>query len=212
MQSRKPKAVAHAGHALDAFVQLRAQYSMMSPLLYSCVLEIAKLAMDADRRTPSLQNLDAFLDDAALVCELRESFAVRGLVPPTGDSDVDETLQWSERVDEKKRRAEFETLVDGFRTKWASLRDSSTMTSCGTIRDKLLAHREVARADGGYTVLDVGTLGLKLGDVGKVIDEIEDLINRATLIFRATSYDFIGLQRQLGSASRAFWKLPTDGQ
>jgi hypothetical protein len=101
MPFRADKVRGHAEHVLDAFLRLRATYAVLDPLLfnselrarwtsgagirgretlvasllYMCVLEASKLATDRYSQTPSLRNLDASLDDKAVVAELRNSYA-----------------------------------------------------------------------------------------------------------------------------------------
>lgn len=233
MPTRSEKAAGHAAHMLDAFLRLRETYAMLEPvlfdgevvgrwgagprargrqilintLLYSSVLEAAKIALDSDPRAPSLANLDQVLDDARAVETLREAYAVWNLHVAMQDEDAEvaKILEASERRDEAERRQQFDRLVAEFRARWATLKVSTALASFRIMRDKLIAHTEVRHEEGKYAVLNVATLKLKYGDLGAVVRDLEPLVNLATLIFRAVSFDFVDLDDQLGRSSRAFW-------
>lgn len=138
MPRRKPKLKAHAEHLLDLFLGLRGRFAMLEPmlfdrsvidqwgsgkrahgfrilantLLHTCILDIAKIALDKDKRTPSVAQLVAALEDPAMVAELREEFAIWNLAPISGeDPDVIALLQAAERREEDQRRTQFDELV-----------------------------------------------------------------------------------------------------
>lgn len=232
MPTRQEKVAGHAEHLLDAFLRLRGTYAMLDPLLFdkevvqewgsgkrsqgfhivqssllhSCVLDVAKLTLDQDRRTPSLTQLVASLDDRRLVDELRESFAVWNIAPTSGeDPAVLALIQASERREDDKRRQQFDQFVGELKAGWATLQQSPALISFGTMRDKLIAHHELWHDGNRYRALDVSKLGLKFGDVRTVIESIQRLIDLATLIFRNSSFDFEMLDGQLTEAPKTFW-------
>ena len=237
MPSRRDKFAGHTEHVLDAFLRLRSTYALLDPLLfeqrlasrwrtgpaaqgrqtllyallYSCVLEASKLTLDKDPRTPSLRALDAALDDEALRTELREAYAVLNLHIEEDDPDVLEMLQRMERRDEDERRGKFDDLVKSFRAEWAALRDSPTLISFETLRDKVIAHNEVRHDGNTYRAFDVASLGLKFGDLRDVVRVLEPVVDKANLVFRAASFAFDDLDRQLGAASQQFWGIVGDG-
>ena len=230
--SRLDKVVAHAERLLDELIGLRAKYAMLRPLLFdrdtvatwaagkraygfsivrstlleSCVLEIAKIALDRDERTPSLLSLDSALADSQMLGDLREAYAVWNIAPTAGgDPHVIAIIQASERRDEAKRRLQFDALVVEFRARWAQLHSSSALTSFGKMRDKLIAHNELQFVNGKYAPLEVAGLELKYRDFDIVIAELDALVNFMNLVFRGANFDFDGHNRQLADASDGFW-------
>lgn len=232
MPSRQQKVTAQAEHLLDVFRALRGRFALLEPLLFdaemirrlgakdrsaglqliraalleSCVLEIAKIEHDGDDRSPSLAGLIASLEDTKLCGALRESFAVWGLVPQAGeDPAVIELLQKINEREENERRAKFNALVASLRTDYAELENSPALKSFRTMCDKLIAHNQLSFDGNEYKPLDVTSLGLKLGDLRVVIEALERLMDKVTLVFRNASFDFRLLRAQLKRDSDAFW-------
>jgi len=230
--SRRDKLVAHAERLLDELIGLRAKYAMLRPLLFdrntvaawtagkrgyglsiirstlveSCVLEIAKIALDKDDRTPSLLSLGAALADPTLVADLREVYAVWNLVPTEGeDPDVIAILHASEKREQEIRGKQFDSLVAELRDRWAKLHASSALGSFGKMRDKIIAHNELQFDGTKYVPLDVAGLGLKYQDFDLVLAELDALVNLVSLVFRGANFDFKGHDEQLAKAREGFW-------
>lgn len=226
---------AMAAHMLDIFRRLRATYALLEPLLFdedivrawsgglrsdgfhvirnallhACVLDAAKLTLDRDLRSASLTQLIDSLGDERLVSELRESFSVWGIGPYSEfEPDVHAIIAVSQRRDEANRRVEFDQLVKRLSAGWDHLQESTSLRSFNEMRNKIVAHNEMQFDGDTFRAFDVGRLGLKLGDLRIVIEALEDLINQANLIFRATSFDFQELRQQTSNASKAFWVHP----
>jgi hypothetical protein len=231
--SQREKAQGHAEHLLDLFIGLRGTYAMLEPLLFdrdvvarwgsgkrahgfnlltlnllhSCVLGIAKIALDNDARTPSVWKLVSSLDHRALVEELREEYALWHLAPTSGEEpEVIDLVQRAERREEAERRVQFNGLVAETRLKWLELQESKALASFVTMRDKLIAHSELLHDGTKYRAVDVRSLGLKFGDLRSVIDALQTLVDRLTLIYRRASFAFDGLDKQLKGARDHFWQ------
>jgi hypothetical protein len=230
--TRRERLTGYAEHLLDIYLGLRGKYAVLEPMLFdrdtidewgtgrrgrgfqiltntllmSCVLDISKIALDSDDRSPSLSLLVDALDEEQVLAELKEEYAVWHLAPTVGEeSEVIALLQNSERREEDERRQKFDLHVAELRERWGRLRDLEVLRSFRTVRDKLLAHTELHHDGSGYRQLDVATLGLKYGDLKRVITELEDLLELVGLVFRSASFDFSMLERQLAAARDAFW-------
>ena len=122
--TRREKLTAHAELLLDAYLGLRGKYAMLEPMLFdqdtidqwgtapracgfqiltntllmSCVLDISKIALDSDDRSPSLLHLVDALDDKQVLSELSEAYAGWHLAPTVGEEpEVIAPLQAAER-------------------------------------------------------------------------------------------------------------------
>ena len=235
MPTRRDKVTAHAEHVLDVYLRVRSTYAMLDPLLfnkevvqrwnkghgargrqilqnslfYSCVLDVAKLTFDQDRRTPSIIQLVAALDDKELLRELREGFAIwSDGVLGEHDPEILKLLEASERAEEEGRRGQFDTLVEELKRKWEELETSNTLKAFITVRDKFIAHHELWHDGGQYRALDIAKLDIKFGDVKAMIREVQSLVDLITLIFRNTSFAFDILDASLQETSVAFWNAP----
>ncbi len=212
--TRLQKVQAYAEHLLDVFIGLREKYALLDPLIFdlSCLMDVSKIALDRDDRTPSVLHLVDSLSQDGVRDELREQFAVWHLAPTRGESrEVIALLQAAERREEAERRERFDGHVAEVQDRWKSLHDSKVLQSCRTIRDKLLAHSELHHNGKNYEPLDVTSLGLKWGDLKQVISELEQIVNLLTLVFRNSSFAFDMLDEQLAKASDAFW-APTSSR
>ena len=137
MPTQIEKLEAHASHLLDAFIGLREKYALLQPMLFdkqvvqargsfaqargfqtlrhslflSCAQDIAKLCLDADKRTPSILNLVSGLSDLLLRGELRERYAIWKLPSVEGETDPEiiEALRRIEQHEQSERRAQLVT-------------------------------------------------------------------------------------------------------
>ena len=229
------KVRARAEHLLDLFIALREKYAMLRPLafdedlaervgkgprarghlilrnslLQSCVQDLVKLALDKDPRTPSVRNLMKALSKSEVRDLLLEDYAV----PPTplhvGDGDPlpDEVLaEWQAR--EKGRLTkEFAETWSELSSQWPRLAESERLEGFKKWRDKLIAHAELHHVDGKYRPTDLSSLGLKWGDVGDVLGELQQMICNVNVLARSTSFAWDMLDQQLDEASAGFWGL-----
>jgi len=234
MPSQLEKLQAHASHLLDAFLALRERYAILDPMLFheqvpktrgsgkqyrgfmilrhslflSCVQDIAKLSLDDDKRTPSLRNLVAALDDSSLVKTFREQFAMchSPLIEEETDPEIIEALRRMDLREEAERRAQFDEILADTRIKLAELIGSPFMNGFLTIRDKITAHTEVQFVADKYQFVDVGALGTKWSDVKKAIEMMQTLVANLSLLIRNAGFAWEMLDAQLSKASHAFWQ------
>ncbi len=233
MPTQIEKLEAHASHLLDAFIQLRQRYAMLDPMLFdklviksngsgekargfsvlkhslflSCAQDIAKLMVDDDPRTPSLSNHIKALTDEALGQTLRERFAVWKipLAEDETDPEIIEALRRMELREEAQRRAQFDELYCEATALWAALSTTGVIKSFKTIRDKVSAHTEVRLVADKYQFVDIGTLGIKWGDIKSTIDQMQRLVEIIGLLVRNAGFAWDSLDEQLTRASQGFW-------
>lgn len=179
---------------------------LTNALLYSCILDASNIALDGDRRTASIRNLVEALNDPTLVDTLREEYAVWNLVAASDvEPDLLPLLQASEEREESERRAQFDQRLEHLHERWAEFGESSRLKSFVTMRDKVIAHRELRFVDGEYRAFNTAALGIKFGDLKAVIESLQELIDLITLLFRNASFDFEMLEQQVSRYSAHFW-------
>ncbi|MBV7455823.1 hypothetical protein KW843_15190 [Acidovorax sp. sif1233] len=239
MPSQIEKLEAHAGHLLDSFIALREKYAMLEPMLFdpdtvmtrgsreqfrgfqilrnslffSCAQDIAKLTLDADKRTPSIRNLVSALDDALVVAELEERYAV-WVIPSAGeekDPEIAMALRGLEERERKELRDQFREYVAELRTLWAELSSAPAVLGFLTVRDKVSAHTEVRFVADKYQLVDIANLGIKWSDLRLSIASMQRLVELIGFIVRNAGFAWDSLDHQLSKASMAFWRFPTDG-
>jgi hypothetical protein len=240
MPSQIEKLEAHAGHLLDAFIGLREKYAMLEPMLFdpdtnenrgsrdqargfqilrtslflSCAQDIAKLTLDADKRTPSIRNLIGALDDPTVVAELEERYAVWVIpsVEEETDPDIAAALERMEERERVERREQFGEHMKELRVRWAELSSAPAMTGFLTVRDKVSAHTEVRHVADKYQLVDIGTLGLKWLDLRLSIEVMQRLVELIGLIVRNAGFAWDALDDQLSKASKRFWGVSVDAR
>lgn len=235
MPTRLDKLQAHASHLLDAFIQLRERYAMLEPMLFdksvveskgsglksrgfhvlkhslflSCVQDIVKLIFDADTRTPSLNNMINALGDERFRNTLREDFAIWKipLVEEETDPQIIEALARIELREEAERRAQFDELYCEATSLWTTLSNNEAVKSFKTIRDKVSAHTEVTLFADKYQFINIGTLGIKWGDLKLSIGQMQRLVEIVGLLIRNVGFAWDSLDEQLQKASHGFWEV-----
>lgn len=232
MPTQIEKLEAYAGHLLDAFILLRERYALLHPMLFdkdvvarhgakdrargfnilmkslflSCAQDIAKLSMDDAERTASIHNLVKPLTDERLRAELRARYARWAISPiKEGDQEVLAALQKMQVKEHCERGEHFDTLYCETTELWAKLSTAPEMKALRTIRDKISAHAEVRYSADQYQFVDVSKLGLKWGDLKKMVDTMQRLVELLGLIVRNAGFAWEMLDDQLDTASRNFW-------
>jgi len=236
MPSQREKLEAHSSHLLDAFIRLRERYAMLEPMLFdqevpklrgsgiqargfltlrhslflSCAQDIAKLTLDIDKRTPSIKNLMAALDDDHLCKALREKFAIweAPSVETETDPEIIAALKQMEIRQQAGRRLQFDELLSRAKLAWSTFEVESYLNGFMTIRDKVSAHTEVLLVADKYQFVDIGSLGVKWSDMKRAIDAMQSLVEDLGLIIRNAGFAWDMLDEQLSKASKAFWLLP----
>ncbi|MDH4425700.1 MAG: hypothetical protein QE495_04565 [Acidovorax sp.] len=236
MPTRIEKLQAHAGHLLDAFIQLRERYALLEPMLFnqdvasargsgsqargfrilknslflSCAQDIAKLLTDRYETTPSIGNLIRALADDALRAELKDQFAQRrtGYVETENDPEILEVLRQWELLEEVGRREQFDALHLEATQLWARLSTSPLVNGFRTIRDTVTAHTEVRFVADKYQLVDVSALGIKWGDLRVVIKDMQRLVELLGQLIRTAGFAWEVLDAQLEKASSGFWGQP----
>jgi hypothetical protein len=233
MPSQSEKLEAHANHLLDAFILLRERYAMLEPMLFdpdvpkqwgsgarargfltlrhslvlSCAQDIAKLALDSDKRTPSIKNLITSLEDRHLCKELREKYAI--WVIPSAETERDPeiiaALKRMELREQVERRTQFDEILAKARRKWETLQVEPYLTGFLTIRDKVSAHTEVHLVADKYQFVDIGSLGIKWSDMRRAIETLQSLVEDLGIVIRNAGFAWDMLDEQLVKASKAFW-------
>ena len=233
MPSQIEKLEAHASHLLDVFIGLRERYAMLEPMLFhadvpklrgsgqqtrgfqilrhslflSCAQDIAKLSLDADKRTPSLRNLIDALTDADIRTKLRKRFSVWHIpsVEQETDLEIVAVLKRIEMREEAERRTQFDELYCQATEAWSALSTSPVLKAFLTIRDKLSAHTEVQYIVDKYQFVDIGTLGMKWGDMRETVELMQKLVELLGLLIRNADFAWDMLDEQLSRAASAFW-------
>ncbi len=228
---------AQAEHLLDLFVGLREKYALVDPMIFdelvahawgngrrargyevlrytlfnSCVLDLCKISVDPDDRSPSVEKFAAALDDEQLRDQLREMAAQLQIVPRDGiPADVHQLLQLAEQRDEEDRRRTFDTEVEEFRAAWRAFNQSPALSACVTLRDKLVAHSELHHDGERYKRLDVAHLGLQWGDLKALLQRLQMLVELVGHLFRQSSFAWDMLDEQLAAVIGPFWQLHRD--
>jgi uncharacterized protein (DUF2132 family) len=226
------KLQAYASHLLDDMIRLREKYAMLEPMLFdqdvagtwgagqrakgfvtlqgalffSCAQDAAKIATDRDNRVPSLHNILAKLDKEDLREELREEFADWKLTINEDDPSVAAALKRMELREGQQRREKFDALYAELVSRWKTLKKSAELEGLQTIRDKISAHTELRCHVNEYKRVDLSGIGLKWGDLKRVIQELQELVELTGALVRNASFAWEMLDEQLSGAATSFWE------
>jgi len=239
MSSQIEKLEAHASHLLDAFIGLREKYAMLEPMLFdpatsklrgsgeqargfqilrsalflSCAQDIAKLTLDADKRTPSIRNLVTGLEDPGVLAELEDRYAIWVIPSAEAESDPDiaSALKRMEERERLERREQFRDHYSELQKLWSELSASPPMIGFLTVRDKVSAHTEVRLVADKYQFVDIGTLGIKWRDLRMSIESMQRVVELIGLIVRNAGFAWDSLDGQLSKAAEKFWG-PSDAR
>lgn len=234
MPTQIEKLQAYASHLLDDMIRLREMYAMLEPMLFeeevsrrwgagnrargfvtlkntlfiSCAQGIAKIASDKYDRTPSVVSIVERLASDEIIDELRSLYSDWRLPIEEDDPVVAAALERMNIREQEERHKQFDSLYEELVKDWQELRDSDRLNGFQEIRDKVSAHTEI-RYHEEYERVDIGSLGLKWGDLKRTITVLQHLVDRIQLLVRSASFAWEMLDEQLSDASRSFW-LPAE--
>ena len=220
----------HGAALLDAYRGLRQSFAMLEPILPSgrvsralsnaagreglaalrqalflgCALDVAKLSLDKNSRTPSLVRLVASLDQAAVVAALRSRSSHYCLPRKPGDDTDEASLRKIEEVEESARGKAFDERLASLREGWAVL-SAEPLRPFAVLRDKYIAHLELRCRNGEYAPIDLGDLGLKWSDLGEAIAAMEPLVLGLTAVIRAADFDMPAAVHHFERVRDDFW-------
>lgn len=234
MPTQIEKLEAHASHLLDGFISLKEKYAILDPMLFdkevinsrgqkvqargfnillnslflSCAQDIAKICFDSDKRTPSINNIVTHLAESALRGELKERYSVWRIPSAEKESDPEiiAAIKRMEQREQSERSEQFDLHYKQLVDSWSALSGSKVLNSFLTVRDRVSAHTEVRYIADKYQLIDIGSLGIKWGDLKKTIGEIQELVEVIGYIVRNAGFAWELLEEQLTEASSGFWR------
>lgn len=238
MPTQIEKIEAHASHLLDAFIALRERYALLHPMLFapdvaklrgagqqargflalrqslflSCAQDVAKLTLDADKRTPSIRSLVASIqvEDVKSVFRQRFSEWVLPSIEGEADPEIAAALRRIELREQDERRVQFDELLSKAIEEWQALEGDPALLGFLTIRDKVSAHTEVVLVADKYRFFDIGVLGIRWADMKRLIDQMQSLVELLGLLVRNAGFAWDMLDSQLEKCGEDFW-LPSEG-
>ena len=141
--------------------------------------------------------------------ELREQFAV-WKIPTMEDETEPEILEALRRIELREgveRREQFDKLYCEATALWEDLSTNGAVKAFRTVRDKVSAHTEVRLVVDKYQFVDIGTLGIKWGDLRSTIQRMQRLVELIGMLVRRSGFAWDMLDEQLSMASEGFWGL-----
>lgn len=234
MSTTTAKLKGHAKHLVDEWLALKESYAMLQPTLFdqevierygvglksdgfniirrvlflSCAQDIAKLACDGHKRTPSIRNVLGRLEEDALRGKLREEFAIREVLSNEGPTEPYGLFGSTEieARERQSRRLHFDKAYSEAVSLWKQLSESSALEKFRTIRDKLSAHTEVTRDGFEFRrAVDIGELGIGSDDWQKTIGLIQELVQRIWALVCKVEFPLAAFDFGFSEVSQDFW-------
>ena len=233
MPTKIEKVEAHAGHLLDGFLALRERYALLHPMLFeesvaagrgsgpqgrgfrtlrsslflNCAQDIAKLAADADPRTPSVFTIASALRDDNLIGILKARYSawVVPSIEDETDPEIVEAFRLMEIGERAGRAIEFDRHLQDLHDLADQFEASPTIVSFRAIRDKVTAHTEVRFVADRYQLVDVAALGLKWKDLKEAIDKLQRAVELVGMLVRNVGFAWDALDKQLFTMANDFW-------
>jgi len=179
-------------------------------LFFECIQDVAKISMDKDKKTPSIENIMEGLSCKCARNMLREQFTKAKL---NNSEDADESVrELCKRIKNKnktERHKIFDNTYKSLVNQWDIFKTNQQIRTFCTIRDKLTAHLELKKVNGSYNFIDISKLNLKWGDLGKALSELQPIVRDLNLIIKNESFDFEYTESSFKKNGRLFWGKDT---
>jgi len=233
------KLQAYTDHLLSCLLGLKEKYAFLRPMLfdeevvkyygngeryrgfesikyslfYACAQDLARLALDTDKRTPSIAGIISPLQaNPKLLEDLCNRYSSWGyVVPETDDDEMRLALEQHLAKETEERRKKFYEMYNELNISWESFNNKLSTNAFKTIRDKLTAHLELhLAADGVYRTTDIATLGLKWRDLEDGINDADKMVELLNVIVRNAGFAMEDFDEKLKKAVDGFWGTEGD--
>lgn len=183
--------------------------------LYMSVLSaMNSLLFDNYAKTASLYNVCKMLEDKRLVGLLREDYCKPLEINHLND-DLDEeakrVIQASIHAEHEDRASEdFDQRLKAVREGYERLCDSSLAERVQKVRDRMVAHYQVASLEGERRLYNPADFGLKWGDASEIMTEAKAIIFDVPLIVSGRWYcvdDYVSVHKDIAAQ---FWSRASD--
>jgi hypothetical protein len=227
------KTQGHAEHLLDGFLGLRQKYALLRPMMYDaglrlrrgareremgyatlrfalfrdCALDLMRLTIDEDRRTPSVRNLMEALSDPPVLAALRAKWGDCHKLPAQpGDDETRAQLDAIEAADRAQMEARFDKSWNLAKSKWDRFLNAPWLPVFRDLRDKHIAHLELHLVNGEYRPIDLAELNVTAGNLDEGMELLERLVVEIGLVARMTGFAMQGARSQFDNEAAAFWE------
>jgi hypothetical protein len=222
MRKQAAKLSAHVEALLDILLDTYSKWTLLEPILkersaiafwgggararsleavrrslaHVCVLNIAHLAFEADKRAPSIQKVVGDLTNRHVLHTLRGDF-VRFWA---GTKSEPQYLEL--KLDAEAR---FDRSLSDARHLWSELEDSKELRALKTLRDKSFAHVELMFRNGAYRRFDGTALGVRWRDIGLILDQMAPVVLALNSVCRNAGFDMTDATQRMRDNARLFW-------
>jgi AbiU2 len=200
-------------HILDTFLQLRKSYAVLEPMLFD---PIAVKTFGSGKKASGFQVIQTSLTDscilnlAGILGDQENAPCIKKIFQALADetfrSDLCREFA-ATYTDESEGTLKFGDIYDRALHGWISINSNGKPTAFKTIRDKLIAHKELKKSGDDYKSFDASVLGLKNNDIRKVLEELEEIVYCINALVRGTGFNFEGANKYYQRDSSAFWRL-----
>ena len=231
-QDQITKLKAHTDHLVNSYIGLLRKYSFLKPmifdssvakkygdnekrlgfetiritLLYSSIQDVVNLCFDSHKTTPSIIRIIGILAKPDVHKALRAEHTTWSMDHQNNVSNqIKLALEKLEEAEKQKRGVEFDQHYKRVLEKWDVLQKDKAVIAFKEIRNKLTAHLELKKVDGEYKSMDVEALGIKWDDLGRILEELEEVVIALNLLIRNAGLYMEGVYETLDSAQKAFW-------
>jgi hypothetical protein len=205
MLSRELGGIFDNSYGAHAFIALR------QTLTLDLVRDAWAFSLDADTRSPSLQNIWAMIQKPAVRSRLRAK-----AITPYGTKDSLDEGDWTEEEKEIWRdlwsardiETQGKSFDDAFTRVEADLPailSSDRAKRISQARKKTIAHYDMRASEAGAELFPLSEIGLKMNDAAKFMDETEPFIWDVVLLATWGSYDAAGFENRSRLYAADFW-------
>lgn len=232
MKERLKKLISYTEHLLDAFLGLAQKTAVFLPMVSnskvmsiyasgpraegfkvlrfamfsSCAMDVIKLTLDNDRRTPSVSNVMSMMADERIRHELRERYS-EWRMPRDPESKInEEDLLKFEKQQQARLAGEFDQTFTELQESWNDFNAQPWVEGLRKLRDKNTSHLEIMKTDEGYKPVAIEALGLKWGDLGESVTRLEGLVLKVNALSRQSGFAMEDAKAQFDRTATEFWR------
>jgi hypothetical protein len=199
---------AHVAAKRGAAGRARGFALLRRKLYFDCVLDIANLSLNKDARSPSIGKLVDKLAKDTLRSELRRIYS-RYVLPVNEDEARDAEYRAAQRLmeerEEAKRAAQFDVQYADLVARWSALSTAPVLSAFKTMRDKIVAHREIEYDGKEYKTIDEGALGILWRDLPDTIEAMKGIVVLLNALIRSADFAWKHFDEMTARDVAAFW-------
>lgn len=177
-------------------------------LFSNCLLEISNICFDKSRKknSPSIENILSELNKNDSLVETLKQLYSNSIIGTLNRKDGTFGPPYTnDEHQENIRRSDFDEKLRSLNTYWNNLTISPISSKIKSIRDKIVAHREIKFSNNNYELLLIDNFPITYREFETFTDRVKEIMILLQAVVRQSGFDYGSLDSFIEKNINGFW-------